>query len=32
MPVAALLPHYAADTPFRGLGRVPLFGLRIEAG
>ena len=33
MPVAALLPRYAAETPFSGgVGRVSLFRLRFEAG
>jgi hypothetical protein len=32
MPVAALLPRYAAKTPFPDVGQVPLFGLWIKAG
>jgi hypothetical protein len=32
MPVAALLPRYAAETPFPEVwGRVPLFGLWVQA-
>jgi hypothetical protein len=33
MPMAALLPRYAAETPFPELwGQVPLFGLWIRSG